>query len=311
MIGSIPDCFARSDKLEGFINTMVTDHGFDRDYMNKTLDSIKTDYRVLKAIKRPSTAKPWHEFKEIFLSNNRTDKGVSFWKKNYYWLQQAKNKYGVPPEIVVSIIGVETIYGKRVGIFPVLDSLYTLGFKASRRNKFFRGELKHFFLMCRENNFDVADVKGSFAGAVGMPQFMPSSYRAYAVDFDKNGQIDLWNSLPDVIGSVANYLNVHGWERDKPIVFRSSFKRKEAFQLTKLGVKPHMKVSDLKKQGVYFTDHVKDSEEAAVLWLQGKKKREYWVSFKNFYAITRYNRSLNYAMVVHQLAQRIKHRYVN
>ena len=295
--------------LSDFIVEMVQAHNFDEAQLSKMFDELKPNTRVLSAMARPSTAKPWHEFKGLFLTKSRTEKGVKFWRENNKWLEKAKSVYGVPPEIIVAIIGVETIYGRRLGNFKVLESLYTLGFKGKRRRAFFTKELKEFLILCRENNLDTMTVSGSFAGALGMPQFMPSSYRAYAVDFDEDGRIDLWNSIGDIIGSVANYLKLHGWIADGEVVVRAKLLTKEAFKLTKRGVKPHIIVSDLQKRGVQLKKEIPSSTDAAIFWLQGVGKRHYWVSFKNFYVITRYNRSLNYALVVYQLAQRIKGKY--
>ncbi len=300
---------ADSEKRNNFINMMVDEYKFDRPDLVKKLDGVVVNKKVISFMQKPSTSKPWHEFKKLFLSNNRTDQGVLFWKKNQHWLEKAYKVYGISPEIVVSIIGVETIYGARVGSFRVIESLYTLGFEGKRRRAFFTNELKEFLILCRDNKLDTEEVKGSFAGAMGMPQFMPSSYRAYAVDFDEDGRVDLWNSVGDVIGSVANYLKVHGWIREGKIVMPATLLNSEAFKLTKLGVKPHIKVAELRKKGVIFSRSVDNSEKSALFAMQGVGKREYWVSLKNFYVITRYNRSLNYALVVYQLAERIKKNY--
>ncbi len=300
------EIFAQSDQVEKFINQMEQKHNFDRSELSKLLGAVKSNQKVLSAMSRPSTSKPWFEFKKLFVTKNRIEKGLKFWRDNNKLLDRAEVSFGVPAEIIVAIIGVETIYGSRVGSFGVLESLYTLGFEGQRRRGFFLRELEEFLLLCRENSLDTRSVKGSFAGAMGVPQFMPSSYRAYAVDFDEDGKIDLWNSLSDAVGSVANYLRVHGWRTNTGVAVQVNLKNKKAYELTKLGVKPHTPVFDLVESGVILKSAIDKSQMAALFSLQNRKKRDYWLSFNNFYVITRYNRSLNYGIAVHRLAEILK-----
>jgi membrane-bound lytic murein transglycosylase B len=217
--------------------------------------------------------------------------------------------YGVPEQVVTAIIGVETIYGRRTGDFRIIDSLYTLGFEVERRAQFFRGELEHFLLLSRENGFDPLSVKGSFAGAMGVPQFISSSYRSYAVDFDGDGRVDLWNSLADVVGSVANYLKIHGWSADQPVTVPARLSGDDAFAVLERGLKPNLTVAEMKARGVEPVEELPEAMEAGLFSLDGKDAQEHWLALNNFYVITRYNRSKNYAMAVHQLAQEIAQAY--
>ncbi|MCK5396108.1 MAG: lytic murein transglycosylase B, partial [Gammaproteobacteria bacterium] len=203
------------------------------------------------------------------------------------------------------IIGVETYYGKHTGKYTIFDSLTTLGFDYPPRSAFFKSELKQFLLLSKEENIDVDDMTGSYAGAMGMPQFISSSYRRYAVDFDGDGKRDLWNSVPDVIGSVANYFSEHGWQEGESIVHPANVKNKSVVR-EKNALKPYATVGQLKNQGVDVRQDLDDKAQITLLRFKGKRGDEYWAGLNNFYVITRYNHSALYAMAVYQLSEKIK-----
>ncbi len=297
-----PDRITLKPEVEAFISRMEASHALDGTELRAMFAKLQPHEGILKAFDAPATAKPWHEFRPIFVTPTRTEGGVKFWAENAEILARAKQVYGVPQEIIVAIIGIETIYGRRMGSFRVIDSLYTLGFEAPRRNEFFRSELEQFFLLSRENRFNLLEVKGSFAGAMGMPQFISSSYRRYAVDFDGDGRTDLWESKADVIGSVANYLSTFGWVADAPITVPARLAGPYALEVLDLGFKPNLSLTELKEKGVESTEPLPPDTQAGLFSLDIEQGQEQWLSFNNFYVLTRYNRSKNYAMAVYQLS---------
>lgn len=292
-------------EVEAFITQMVKAHRFEATQLRELFGQMKPHEGVIKAIRAPSTAKPWHEFRSIFVTPTRTTGGVAFWNEHADWLVRAREAFGVPEAVIVSIIGVETIYGRRLGSFRVIEALYTLGFELPERATYFRAETEQFLLMTRENQLDPLEVKGSFAGAMGLPQFMPTSYRKYAVDFDGDGRIDLWNSTADVIGSVANYLRVFGWTWGDPVTASARISGDHVKGLLNAGFKPHMSLEEMQQKGVEPVEPLQQDIPAALFTLEAVDGPEYWLAFNNFYVITRYNRSRNYAMAVHQLAEAI------
>ncbi len=289
-------------QVEAFISRMQREHGFDISFLRATFVQLKANANVVKAYDAPATAKPWSEFRKLFLTPVRIDGGVAFWRDNADLLRKARETFGVPEEIIVAVLGVESIYGRRIGGYRVIEALYTLGFEEPRRPEFFRDELEQFLLLARDNGFDPLSIPGSFAGAMGMPQFVASSYRRYAVDFDGDGRVDLWNSTADIVGSVANYLRSHGWEAGKPVASPARMLGPDAIKTLDLGVKPQLSLRELKERGVEAADPLAESLNAGVFSLDGEQGAEYWLAFDNFYALTRYNHSKNYAMAVYQLA---------
>ncbi len=292
-------------EVEKFIAQMVRQHQFEEPALRQMLSQLKINDGVVKAINAPATSKPWYEFKNLFITPTRTSGGVDFWNQNAEQLKRARDIYGVPEEIIVAIIGIETIYGKRMGSFRVIDALYTLAFEMPERASYFQGELEQFLLLTRENGLDPQTVKGSFAGAIGMPQFMPTSYRRFAVDFDSDGKIDLWDNVPDIIGSVANYLHYFGWVAGQPIVVPARISGTEYKDIIEKGFKPHLTLTQLLPKGVEPTDAMPAELIAGLFALELEQGQEYWLAFNNFYVITRYNRSKNYAMAVYLLANAI------
>ena len=292
-------------EVEEFIVKMVSQNQFDEAALRRLFGQIKVHEGVVKAIGAPATAKPWHEFRSIFVTPTRISGGLEFWQQHADVLARARDVYGVPEEIVVAIIGVETIYGRRLGSFRVIDALYTLGFEMTERATFFRGELEQFLLLARENALDPLSVKGSFAGAMGMPQFIPTSYRKFAVDFDGDGKIDLWDSIADVIGSVANYLWYFGWVWEQPVTVPARISGTQFQEVLEAGLKPKLTLQQMQLKGVEPIEDLPPDLEAGLFTLDVAQGSEYWLALNNFYVITRYNRSKNYAMAVYQLAQAI------
>ena len=292
-------------EVEKFITQMVQQHQMNESALRQMFSQLKSNEGVIKAISAPATSKPWYEFRNLFVTPTRTSGGVEFWNANAEQLQRAREIYGVPEEIIVAIIGVETIYGKRTGSFRVIDALYTLGFEMPERATYFRSEMEQFLLLTRDNGLDPLAVKGSFAGAIGMPQFMPTSYRRYAVDFDSDGKINLWDDVADVIGSVANYLHFFGWVASQPVVVPARLSGTDYKEIVEKGYKPHLTLAQMLPKGVEPTETVDADLVAGLFALDLEQGPDYWLAFNNFYVITRYNRSKNYAMAVYQLAQAI------
>jgi membrane-bound lytic murein transglycosylase B len=273
----------------------------------------KAEYKqsIVDAISRPAEGKPWHQYRKIFLTGRRLSQGVEFWKENKELIAKASKQFGVDEEVIVAIIGVETSYGRNTGGYRTIDALVTLGFYypqnlSSDRSPFFSKELMNYMQLANEENLPADEITGSYAGAMGMGQFMPSSYREYAVDFDGDGSRDLWRSTPDVVGSVANYLSRHGWQTGKPVTHRARASQDAAFDMISSNLKPTLTVAEWQKKGFSSSSELAPDLPAAVLKLVEKDRNSYWLTFKNFYVITRYNRSPRYAMAVYQLSQEIK-----
>jgi len=262
---------------------------------------------IIKAMNRPSEAKPWYQYRKIFLTTARIQQGGRFMLQQQKSLAAAEKKYGVPAAIISAIIGVETSYGRNTGSFRVWDALYTLAFNFPRRAEFFQQELAEFILLCQEQNFEITYPKGSYAGAMGIGQFMPSSYRQYAVDGNADGQINLWQ-VDDAIASVAHYLQQYGWQAQEPIIHAipAPASEAQAEALIALGLKPSLSISELQALGLN-SPVIQDPVKAAVIGLKTEQGMAYWLGRNNFYTITRYNHSRRYAMVVKQLADAISH----
>ncbi|WP_461535810.1 lytic murein transglycosylase B [Spongorhabdus nitratireducens] len=303
--------FHEREDVRLFIDEMVREQKMDRAYLEKLFKQIEPRERIVSIMERPAEKRmEWDRYRDIFITDARIKKGVEFWEKYADLLHAASIKYGVPPEVIVGIIGVETYFGRQSGGFRVVDSLATLGFNYPRRAKFFQKELRELLILSREQGFDPLSLTGSYAGAMGIPQFMPSSFRVYAVDFSGNGRSDIWNDPADAIGSVANYLSVHGWEQGKPVASRAHVKGNFEEGLTD-GPSPKQTVGALQKYGWKPRNILAPGAKATGLRFNGKNGPEYWVTLKNFYVITRYNRSNLYAMAVYQLGQEVKQAYAH
>ena len=249
------------------------------------------------------------EYRKIFLTKSRIDGGVAFWEQNVDTLTDAQAELGVDPQIIVAIIGVETRYGGNTGRHRVIDALSTLAFDYPPRSTFFTGELEQFLLLAREENIDLLKTTGSYAGAMGYGQFIPSSYRQYAIDFDKDGKRDLWNSPRDIIGSVANYFRAHGWESGQPVATRAEVSGDSYPAMLELGYKPNTVLDALRHEGITPQQQMPDALTAALIQFDQQDGPEYWLGFNNFYVITRYNHSPLYAMAVYQLSEEIRAAY--
>ena len=299
-----PSEFSRG--VEQFVEEMVQKHGFDKKKINALMKKARYRQTIIDAISRPYEAKPWYQYRALFVTPERTEAGVAFWNENKALLDKATAEYGVPSEIIVAIIGVETRYGGYMGNYPVLDALSTLAFTYPQRAKFFRGQLEEFLLLRQEERIDAAQVSGSYAGAIGLPQFIPSSYRDFAVDFDGDGQRDLVNSRADAIGSVANYFKEHGWVAGDIVVTPARVKGTDYNHFANFDLKPNASIKELKNAGVTGDRALAPDRQTTLLQLETENGEEHWLGFKNFYVITRYNHSALYAMAVYQLSQEIR-----
>jgi membrane-bound lytic murein transglycosylase B len=294
-----------------FIAEMHEQYGFDVAHLKRQFAAIHSNATVLRAIQPaavPEQQRSWQRYRERFVNDRRITHGVRFWQENAAELARAEAIYGVPREIIVAIIGVETEYGRNMGKFSVLEALATLAFDYPPRAPFFRSELEQFLLLARENGISPLDIKGSYAGAIGIPQFMPSSQRRYAVDFDGDDRIDLRRSTTDAIGSVARFLKLHGWQTAAPIALAANVDA-DPRELISAGIKPWQALSALLEQGVSTRGETQALSAQAVALIDlvtPDQATEYWIGFDNFYVITRYNRSSFYAMSVFQLAEALR-----
>ena len=299
---------SRYPVLVELVEVMSREDGYPKDELEAVLSSSTVDQRIIELMDKPYEALPWHRYRELFVKEARIAKGVLFWEENRTTLEAAEDRYGVPPEIIVSLIGVETHYGTYLGDRRVLDSLVTLSADYPRRSKFFSKELRTFLNTTRREKIAANSVLGSYAGAIGIPQFMPTSYESYAVDFNGNGKRDLVNEMEDAIGSVANYLMEHGWTRGETIYAPVSERLPEtAGDLVSRRAKLRHRSADLAEAGVVF-DARGGSEKAVLFSLTQVSGKDYVVGFRNFYALTRYNTSINYAMAVTELSMQIARR---
>jgi len=301
--------FADDQAAIDFARDLEQRHGFKADELVSLFAQARPNAIVLKLIKPPVSPlqRSWERYRPRFLNDRRIDGGVRFWQENAGQLAKAQALYGVPAEIIVAIIGVETEYGQNMGGFRVFEALATLAFDYPPRAEFFRTELEQFLLLARENNLDPLAVKGSFAGAIGIPQFMPGSQRRYAVDFDGDQRIDLGNSVDDAIGSVAHFLEQHGWQAGQPIAVPAMTSETPDNMLIQAGMRPSLKVADLAEKGIRASVDP-EATVALVDLVSPGRETEYWLGFENFYVITRYNRSSFYAMSVFQLGEEIRKR---
>jgi len=306
VLGSVPLQAAdyTGANVDEFIAEMTRDYGFASEQLRDLFKQAERKQAILDAISRPAErVKPWKEYRPIFLTDSRVAQGVDFWRENEAALSRAEAEYGVPAEIIVAIIGVETFYGRNTGSHRVIDALSTLGFDYPPRQPFFRQQLKEFLLLTREEQVDPLTLKGSYAGAMGLPQFMPSSFRAYAVDFDGDGHIDIWNNPTDAIGSAASYFKQHGWAAGEPVVAQAKVSGERFEEGLTVGLESQKNAGEMRALGWQFDKSVADQTAVTAFRLEGAEGDEYWLGLPNFYVITRYNRSVMYAMAVHQLSQ--------
>ncbi len=292
--------------IDAFIESMVSEHEFNRDDLVRILGQAEVKESILEQIKKPAEKTlTWAEYRPIFMTAERIQAGADFWRENRASLDSISSSTGVPSEIIVGIIGVETYYGRITGGHRVLDALATLAFYYPPRAKFFRHELEEFLLLVREEEMQATDPFGSYAGAMGRPQFMPSSYRAYAVDSTGDGKRDIWNNWTDVAGSVANYFVRHGWTAGEEVTTQATLSSRFSGPAPDNTLSARETVRSLSQSGVMFSTNLSSDSKGQLVTLEGANGTEHWVGFHNFFVITRYNHSVMYALAVHQLGQEI------
>lgn len=296
---------------EAFITELANSQQIDAERIRKVLANAERNEDVLSAIQRPWEARPWHRYHGIFLTEKRIQRGVEFWQQHRDTLARAEAEYGVPAQLIVAIIGVETFYGEYMGNYRVLDALYSLGFYYPPRQSFFRSELAEFIRLAEKEGLETFDVKGSYAGAMGFGQFISSSYRAYAVDFDGDGQRDLLNNQVDAIGSVAHYFARHQWRKGQPVAIPAWPNRVEDIDALTNGRGQTLThtVGSLREAGVDFVTQMPADTPARLFAFAEEEGSSYWVGLPNFYSITRYNHSPLYAMAVYQLSEEIRYAF--
>ncbi|MCX7114658.1 MAG: lytic murein transglycosylase B [Gammaproteobacteria bacterium] len=310
-IGYTTPDFSQRPDVKAFIQSMVKQHHFNRQALTQLFNQVQVQPKIIEAISRPYEKKTWDAYRPLFLTTERVQGGLLFWKKNQALLKQAEKQYGVPANIIVAILGVETRYGTHQGDYRVIDALSTLAFDYPPRSPFFKKELSEFLLLCREHHASPTTYLGSYAGAMGKPQFMPSSYRYYAADFLGHPHKDLMHDDQAVIASVANYFRQHGWRSNEPIA--------QPALLRGYGYK---KIDTALKSAAYPIDHLKqvgisplslasnEPNKAGLIQLETQSGPEYWMAYPNFYVITRYNTSPQYALVVYLLSEQLKQAWV-
>ena len=285
-----------------FVKTMTVKHQFDEAELRDLFQSVDIKQDILKSIASPAEALPWYKYRKIFMTASRIKAGVEFWRENAETLAKVEQIYGVPPQIIVALIGVETLYGKHTGHHRVIDALSTLAFAYPPRSEFFSGELENFLLLCREERMNPLEPTGSYAGAMGMPQFMPSSFRSFSADFDHDGRRDIWHNKADVIASVANYLAKHGWQAGQAIATPAQATGDRYQSLINDDFNDFLRIDVLESSRVQISDSLPLNSKVKLLAFKQEHGDELWAVLNNFYVITRYNHSPLYAMAVYQLS---------
>ena len=294
-------------EVDAYIEELIQQHDFSRPELEEVLAAAERRQDIIDLMRRPAERRlNWHEYRKIFLDEPRIAGGVEFWQQNQATLERAEKEYGVAPEVIVAIIGVETRYGRVTGRHRVVDALMTLAFDYPPRASFFRKELTQFLLLAREEGKNPTSLTGSYAGAMGFGQFIPSSYRNYAVDFDRDGVRDIWQNRTDAIGSIANYFSRHGWRGAAQVTLPVQLKAEteQLLDIANQSLKPTHSIAEMAEMGV-IVDGLDPEARVLLLRLLGGDKPEYWLGFDDFYVITRYNHSRLYAMAVYQLGQEI------
>ncbi|WP_290577012.1 lytic murein transglycosylase B [Ketobacter sp.] len=302
---------------KAFVAEVTGEQTYPKAKLEALLASAQKSQSILDAIARPAEkTKTWAEYRPIFLTQDRIDQGVAFYQQHQDTFLQAEQTFGVSRFMILAIMGVETRYGKHMGNYRVVDALATLAFDYPPRSRFFRSELKHFLHLEQEAGIDLMSAKGSYAGAMGYGQFISSSYRHYAVDFDNDGHRDLLNNPVDAIGSVANYFKRHGWQPGRPVASLARFlgDEQQQAQLAKVispgpkPQKPNLTILEIEQAGLVADAEFAGQEPATAMAFEGAEGVEYWIGLQNFYVITRYNHSPLYAMAVYQLSEELKQR---
>jgi len=300
--------YAGNPATLALVEELVEEEGFDRAELITLFAQVESKASILKAMSRPAEkTKPWHDYRKIFVTEKREREGIAFFAKHKQTFLRAEQQFGIPAEIILSIMGVETYYGRIAGSYRVMDALSTLAFDYPKRSAFFTKELKSYLILSREQGMDPLEIKGSYAGAMGYGQFMPSSYRAYAIDFDGDDKIDIWTNPVDAIGSVANYFKQHGWKPGEAVVVAANVKGIVPEDLFNDSLKPRRALDDYANAGVSVATPSEPPLDprapATAIKFELEQGHEYWLGLHNFYVITRYNHSSMYAMSVYQLSQ--------
>ncbi len=300
---------ASADDRTIFINEMTTQYGFEADFVSEVIGNAETKQSIIDAMSRPAEkVKPWYEYRDIFITDQRINEGVDFWALREETLQQASERTGVPMRMIAGIIGVETYYGRITGNYRVVDALSTLAFDYPPRATFFRNELKEYFLLTREEQLPIEAIEGSYAGAMGPPQFIPSSYRAYAVDGDGDGRRDLLTNWDDILNSVGNYFKAHRWHNGEEVAMQATLPAGHPPLKSKNERKANKTLGELRGMGLLFESDLPDSTPANLIVLEGRAGPEYWIGLHNFYVITRYNHSVMYGLAAYQLGEALAER---
>lgn len=303
--GKAEESLAQRPDVRSFIRDMSRKHHFSASELDQIFQAVTIQEKILEAMAKPYEAKPWHAYRKLFLTETRIQNGVDFWNRNADILNTLARKYGVPAEMIIAIIGIETNYGQSPGKYRVIDALATLAFAYPKRADFFRRELEEFLVLCREEGMKPGDPMGSYAGAMGMPQFMPSSFRQYAADGDGDRRRDIWNNPADAIASVARYFAIHGWQSDKPIAFPVTVNGSAHERLANGSLKPGRSLQEWLSLGVNAGVSLPKSVKAALVRLDEERGPAYWLGLQNFYVITRYNHSPLYAMAAYELSREL------
>ncbi|WP_027467352.1 lytic murein transglycosylase B [Deefgea rivuli] len=299
------ELISRPDVQE-YIRSTAATHGFSEEYLTSALQSAQTKSNIITILDKPSTGRPWHEFQANFVNKTRINNGAKFWRNNAELVDAVSKKYQVSPAVMLAILGAETNYGAYTGSFRIVDALSTIAFNYPRRADYFQKELTEFFLLARDEKQDFASFKGSYAGAMGWPQFMPSSFRQYAQDWDGDGRHDIWNNPGDALASVANYLNKHGWI-DQGDTFTAVNMNADPAPLLADKFNLHFTVDELIAKGVAPISEINTKQPAVLFALETEPGfTQHFLGFNNFYVITRYNKSTLYATAVLQLADEIQ-----
>lgn len=297
---------ARED-VQHYIKTTAQEHGFSEAELSDLFVRIEPKPHIIDIFDRPSTSRPWHQFRSNFLNASRIQTGARFWQENADLIAKISTHYQVDPAVIVAILNAETLYGKNMGSFRVLDVLSTAAFDYPRRSAFFRKELTHFLLLARDEKEDPLSFKGSYAGAMGWPQFIPSSFRNFAVDWDGDGHHDIWNNKGDILASAANYLARHGWQEGTPSHIAVNVEGSQIEGLLADKFNLHYTVAELMQMGVRPISEIDGQQKAVLFALEVEPGfTRYYLGFNNFYVITRYNRSTLYATAVLELAEEIR-----
>lgn len=308
---SADTAFTQRKDVQIFITNMVKEYHFNAKQLTATLNQVKLQPQIIDSMEKPYEKKNWDVYRDLFLTPARLKGGIDYWAANRKTLEKAQQKYGVPAEIIVAILGVETLYGERQGDNRVLDALATLAFDYPKRGAYFKHELKEYLLLCREHNVAATQYKGSYAGAIGQPQFMPSSYRKFAVDFHNKGVRDLVSNNDDSIASIANYFKAHGWQTNAGIAQYAKIVGSHYKHIQINPRRANYNYTQLTANGITpLTAAHNHPSRAALMELITAKGNEYWIAYPNFFVITRYNSSPQYALVVYLLSQQLKQQWV-